>query len=261
MISENLVFVQLAQYKDYVCIVELAISLEASVSEVRQRLKDLGDRVENNGKDQWRVARAIVSSNILSEAEQAERDNLECAVEQAFFIAGKALKILRDKRLYRETHKSFKSYVSDRFNYTRRAADYLISSAEVMENLKREQFVLRTNVLPSRESHCRPLAKLSPQEQTIAWDRAVEKAAGKMPSQKIIKEAVKEIKSVDDEKTNNKIEPTFREVNYTAGMGVEYKVKLDEETYNRLQKYQDKIGSATKSGAIARLLDAIAKSK
>jgi hypothetical protein len=51
-----------------------------------------------------------------------------------------------------------------------------------MENLKREQFVLRTNVLPSRESHCRPLAKLSPQEQTIAWQKAVEKANGKMPS-------------------------------------------------------------------------------
>ena len=74
------------------------------------------------------------------------------------------------------------------------------------------------------------------------------------------KEAVKEIKSVDDaEETNKKIEPTFREVNYTAGMGVEYTVRLDEETYKRLQTYQDKIGSATKSGAIARLLDAIAE--
>ena len=38
MISENLVFVQLAQVDDYIGIVELAIALEASVSEVRQRL-------------------------------------------------------------------------------------------------------------------------------------------------------------------------------------------------------------------------------
>lgn len=44
MISENLVFVQLAQQDDHVCIVKLAIALEASVSEVRQRLHDLGDR-------------------------------------------------------------------------------------------------------------------------------------------------------------------------------------------------------------------------
>lgn len=51
------------------------------------------------------------------------------------------------------------------------------------------------------------------------------------------------------------MEPVFREVNYVAGLGVEYRVRLDENTYKRLQAYQDKIGTATKSGAIARLLD------
>ena len=257
MISSNLVFVQLAQYNDYICIVELAMSLEASVSQVRHKLKDLGDRVEHNEKDQWRIARDV-THDLLSETEKAERDNLEHTVQQAFFIAGLALKQLRDKRLYRETHSSFETYVKERFDFTRRAADYLISSAEVMENLKREQFVLRTDVLFSRESHCRPLAKLSPQEQTVAWDRAVEKAGGKMPSSRVIAEAVKEIKSVNDtEETNKKVDTSFREVNYQAGIGLEYTVKLDEETYNRLQSYQDKIGSATKSGAVARLLDGV----
>ena len=258
MISENLVFVQLAQLDDYVCIVELANSLEASVSEVRQRLKELGDRVENDGKDRWRVVKKIATDNQLTEEEKIERDALESTVQQAFFLAGQALKQLRDKRLYRSTHNSFKSYVRDRFDFTRRAADYLIASAEVMKNLKREQFVLGTNVLPTRESHCRPLAKLSAQEQTRAWDRAVEKAGGKIPSLKLIKAAVVEIKSVDDAREiYEKVEPSFREVNYTAGMGLEYTVKLDEETYKRLQRYQDKIGSATKSGAIARLLDGV----
>ena len=112
-----------------------------------------------------------------------------------------------------------KNRLSDaRFDFTRRAADYLISSAEVMENLKREQIVLRTNVLPSRESHCRPLAKLSPQEQTVAWDRAVEKAGGKMPSSRVISEAVREIKSVDNVETTDKnVDTTFREVTrYTS---------------------------------------------
>lgn len=260
MISENLVFVQLAQQDDYVCIVELAMALEASVSEVRQRLKDLGDRVEHNEHDQWRVVKNIVPDRLLSDSERQERDALERTVQQAFFVAGKALKLLRDKRLYRETHNSFNSYVKDRFDFTRRAADYLISAAEVVENLKREQIVLSTNVLPTKESQCRSLAKLSPEEQKIAWCKAVDKAGGKVPSSRVIKEAVKEIKSVDDAaKTNEKVEPAFRVVNYTAGMGVEYTVRLDEETYKRLQTYQDKIGSATKSGAIARLLDGVAE--
>ncbi|MEM8830432.1 MAG: hypothetical protein AAGE96_13895 [Cyanobacteria bacterium P01_G01_bin.19] len=276
MISSELVFVQLAQLKSYVCIVELAMSLEASVSQVRHRLKELGDRVEHNDKDEWRVVKSVVSERILSEAEKAERDDLERTVQQAFFVAGQALKALRDKRLYRETHANFKSYVRDRFDFTRRAADYLISAAEIVENLKaansptfqenneselkREQIVLKTNVLPTKESQCRFLAKLSPEEQRQAWGRAVELAGNKVPSSRLVKEAVRQIKSVDSStKTSETSQPSFREVNYTAGIGVEYTVRFDEETYYRLQAYQDKIGSATKSGAVARLLDAIAE--
>ncbi len=55
MISSELLLVQLAKVDDYICIVELAMSLEASVSQVRQRLKELGDRVEHNDKNEWRV--------------------------------------------------------------------------------------------------------------------------------------------------------------------------------------------------------------
>ena len=147
MISKNQVLAQLNKTVDYICIIELASSLEASVSEVRQSLKSLGDKVENNNRDEWRIAKQITNSSILSESERAERDALENTIQQAFYIAGQNLKILRDKRLYRETHNSFNSYVKERFDFSRRAADYLIASADVMENLKREQFVLITNVL------------------------------------------------------------------------------------------------------------------
>jgi hypothetical protein len=198
MISSEQLIVQLAKVDDYICIVELAMSLGDSVSQVRHRLKELGDQVEHNDRDEWRAVKNIVPKRILSEAEKAERDDLERTVQQAFFVAGKALKLLRDKRLYRETHTTFESYVRDRFDFTRRAADYLISAAEIVENLKavnslssldnskslpkREQIVLRTNVLPTKESQCRSLAKLSPEEQHHAWYKAVELAGNKVPS-------------------------------------------------------------------------------
>ena len=254
MISENLVFVQLAQVDDYICIVELAMSLDASVSEVRQRLKDLGDRVEHNERDQWRVVKNIVPNRLLSEAEKEERDNLERTVQQAFFIAGKALKLLRDKRLYRETHATFADYVRARFDFTKRAAYYLIDAHEVVNNLKSEQFVhpnKNTNILPTKESQCRPLAKLPPSRQREVWRTAVEKAKGKVPSAKIVKEIVKQNGS------NSNIEslPKNREIIYKPGTGIDYVVHLDEDTYRLLQTYQDRIGTATKNGAIRRLLD------
>ncbi|WP_292697811.1 MULTISPECIES: hypothetical protein [unclassified Nostoc] len=43
----------------------------------------------------------------LTEEEQSDRLHLERKVERAFFEAGKALAQLRDRRLYRSTHKTF----------------------------------------------------------------------------------------------------------------------------------------------------------
>ncbi len=255
----------------------------------------MGDRVEQNDQDEWRVFRNIIPRPILSEAEKAERDNLEHTVEQAFYVAGRALKILRDKRLYRETHSTFEAYLRDRFDFTKRTAYYLIDAAEVVNNLKAghslvesmssevfsdvyialpdgdtesllksEQIVhsnKSTNVLPTKESQCRPLAKLPPERQREVWCKAVELAGGKkVPSARLVKKAITEINSIEnpiETNTNKEVKPRFREVNYQAGMGLEYTVKLDETTYNRLQSYQDKIGTATKSGAIARLLDEV----
>ena len=254
MISSELLFVQLAQVGDYICIVELAMSLEASVSHVRQRLKELGDRVENNDKDEWRVIKNVVSERSLSESEKAERDDLERTVQQAFFVAGQALKALRDKRLYRESHATFESYVRDRFDYTRAAAYYLIKSSIVYENLQCQQFVdtnKSTNILPTKESQCRPLAKLSPERQREVWQTAVDKAEGKVPSARIVKGIIHQSSSDLDIKAK----PKDSEMIYKSGVGIDYIVHLDEETYKLLESYQGRIGKATKNGAIRSLLD------
>ena len=253
MISSNLVFVQLAQVDDYICIVELAMSLEASVSQVRHRLKELGDRVEHNDKDEWRVVKNMISERILSEAEKAERDNLERTVQQAFFVAGQALKALRDKRLYRETHATFESYVRDRFDFTKRAAYYLIDAHEVVNNLKSEQFVHsnKSTILPTKESQCRPLAKLPPERQREVWQIAVDKAKGKVPSARIVKEIINQSSS----NVNIKTKPKDSEMIYKSGTGIDYVVHLDEETYKMLESYQVRIGKATKNGTIRSLLD------
>ncbi len=49
--------------------------------------------------------------------------------------AGKALTQLRDRKLYRSTHKTFEEYCRDRFGFTRMAAALKIASVKVMENL------------------------------------------------------------------------------------------------------------------------------
>ena len=42
---------------------------------------------------------------------------------------------------------------------------------------------------------------------------------------------------------------------YKSGVGIDYIVHLDEETYKLLESYPGRIGKATKNGAIRSLLD------
>ena len=101
MISIDKVYSQLEKQADYVSVVELLMILEANTSEVRQRLNELGDRVTQNEHGEWKVTDDLLIRKLellpLSASEIEERDKLENTVQQAFYQAGVALTILRDK--------------------------------------------------------------------------------------------------------------------------------------------------------------------
>jgi hypothetical protein len=155
----------------------------------------------------------------LTQEEQSDRLHLERKVERAFFEAGKALMELRDRRLYRSTHKTFEEYCRSRFGYTRMAATYKIAAATVMENLSTiglQNAEITTNglqppkmstiglqnvemstsglqILPTNERQVRPLVALEPEVQRTAWQQAVQVAGGKVPTGRIVKDVVQRI--------------------------------------------------------------------
>jgi hypothetical protein len=135
----------------------------------------------------------------LTPDEERERHRLELRVERAFYEAGAALRELRDRRLYRSTHKTFEEYCQYRFGYHRRHSYQLINAAAVVENLCANSAqtglgTKNTQILPTSEYQIRPLTKLEPVEQLIAWQQAVEEADGKVPSGRIVKGIVERLK-------------------------------------------------------------------
>lgn len=140
----------------------------------------------------------------LTDDELRDRLHLERKVERAFFEAGKALLELRDRRLYRSTHKTFEEYCKDRFSYTYRHVNYLIAGSVIVDNIKMgtntsqneqvdEMGTNSSQILPTSEVQVRPLAKLEPQQQQEVWQAAVEEAGGKVPSGRIVKDVVQRI--------------------------------------------------------------------
>jgi hypothetical protein len=98
----------------------------------------------------------------LTPEEERQRLFWERKVERAFYEAGTALKELRDRRLYRSTHKTFEEYCRDRFGYSRRKMDYLISGSEVFENLQ-----TRTIGSQSDRDETRTIGSQSDRDETI----------------------------------------------------------------------------------------------
>ncbi len=151
------------------------------------------------------VSVEVVLMEELTPAEESERLQLERQVERAFYNAGKALQQLRDRRLYRSTHKTFEEYCRDRFGFTRRHINYLIAGSLVVDNLKMgtngsqietedEMGTNGSQILPTSERQVRPLTKLEPEEQLEAWQEAVEEAGGQVPSSRIVKDVVQRIR-------------------------------------------------------------------
>jgi len=139
----------------------------------------------------------------LSPEEEADRQRLELLVERAFYQAGSGLRELRERRLYRNTHKTWEEYCQDRFGYTYRFANLKIAAADVFDNLLNHfsKSDLGTNcsqkILPNWESQCRELAKLESEQQPEAWEEALQRTPGKkIPSASTVKAVVLEKKGI-----------------------------------------------------------------
>lgn len=148
------------------------------------------------------ASESVVEIAELSFDEQSDRMFLERKVERAFYEAGKALTQLRERKLYRSTHKTFEEYCRDRFGHSRQKSNYLIAAAGVYDNLttngcqKLKVDDLTANgcqILPTSERQVRQLTQLEPIIQCEVWHQAIAEAGG-MPSGRIVKDIVERIR-------------------------------------------------------------------
>ena len=94
--------------------------------------------------------------------------HLETIIEteqRCFYKIGKALKEVRDERLYRQLlFDSFESYLKQRWDMSRSHGYRLIEAARIIDNLSPIG-----EKLPENEAQLRPLIHLSPSDQCKIW--------------------------------------------------------------------------------------------
>ena len=132
-----------------------------------------------------------------------ELEQLESVIKQnigAFYEVGRALMEIRDKGLYRDVlgYETFEAYCKARWDFARRTAYQFIDSVKVIDNVR------NCAQAPVNESQTRPLARLEPDQQREAWQKAVATA----PEGKVTAAHVsKVVKEITGEQPKQKPEP------------------------------------------------------
>ena len=129
----------------------------------------------------------------LSLSERETLTRCEQVIEKGlhtFIDVGTALMAIRNSRLYRERYSSFDAYLRDRWpELGSRRAYQLMEAAQVVQNVNHGSQNPGPHYLPKNEKQVRPLAKLPPEDQRSAWERAVETA----PNGKVTGEHVQRV--------------------------------------------------------------------
>lgn len=145
----------------------------------------------------------------LTPDEEKDRYWLELKVERVFYEGGYGLRELRDRRLYRSSHKTFEQYCKDRFGFGRAHSYRLIDAANVVDNLSpiSEMSPIRRQILPTKLEQVKPLIPLPADKQREIWQQAVDKTHGKVPSGKIVQSIVDQDKKPSKLPNTNQFTP------------------------------------------------------
>lgn len=130
-----------------------------------------------------------MATTALTKYERQDLAECEAVIEralQAFDEFGKALRDIRDRRLYREKYGTFEEYCQARWNVKSSRARQLIAAATVAEEV-----ATVAALPPSNEAQTRPLAGLATEERQDAWSYAV--ATNGQPTGDQVKTAVGEL--------------------------------------------------------------------
>lgn len=130
---------------------------------------------------------AVVS---LSSPEQTKLVDLEGVIERGittFVEVGAALALIREQRLYRDTHDTFEVYCRERWGWTASRARQLIGAADIVQQI---ESVTRGNSPPT-EKHARALISVSREKRAEVWTKAVDASPNGKPTARAVREIVK----------------------------------------------------------------------
>jgi hypothetical protein len=191
-----------------------------------------------------------VDGDALTTVEANELAAREQVIERGFKVwqeVGEALLHIRDKRLYRATHKTFEDYCQSRWQMTRRNVNYMLEASVVYEDLGK---IFPKNELPQAMSQIRELIEATPDAIPLVWQVVTDTAPNGKVTAAHVKSVVNVLREVNQ--TGAIDDGTGEQIPVAAATPEHLKAAITEETYERMQRQEAHIAEhqARKAGGV-----------
>jgi DnaJ-domain-containing protein 1 len=124
----------------------------------------------------------------MEEISEQERIIQESLRQGSFYAVGKALRIILDHQLYINGFPTFAKYCGALWDMAKRTAYQFIAASEVVDNVRS-----CAQIIPLNEYQARPLARLAPEEQRLAWVFIVNHAPNGKITSKFVNDSVSKL--------------------------------------------------------------------
>jgi len=114
------------------------------------------------------------SSNQLTAVDRSDLRRFEKKIEIGVQNVGLSLMEIRDRKLYREKHKSFEDYCESRWGFKKSYAHYQIQACQTRQHLST---MVDENEVPTKERHLREISKAPKDKQAEVLKVAKDAAA------------------------------------------------------------------------------------
>ena len=151
----------------------LAVALEQLKEDEAVSVQDVDAKITNASTEME------AASEPMTAEEKKDLEKLTQVVVQAviqFVLAGRSLKEIRQRRLYRETHLTYEKFCEEVFDISEARASQIITAAEEYDKL--EKLVADKTLLPDNERALRAIKKVDDADKVRVLELASKFTAG-----------------------------------------------------------------------------------
>ena len=194
--------------------------------------------------------RLVKHEDPLTESQRAERDRLTEVVRKGFdgaLFANEALRQIRDKRLWRDNHESYKDFCREELDLSEARVSQLLQYADEVANLKNK---VHEDLIPKSERAIRELRRVKGDNKVAVLHLASKLSNGGPLTSALVSKARIEIEGIPQEPSKNTVINVHAALKAAGNVGVFLETcEVKALTVGEINEFRDAVKRISETAA------------